>query len=749
MLNNIKNYFLVLSMVCLGFSSSQTYHIRGFVLDSKTSEPLERVNIFIENTNHGVMTDEDGFFNLKIDNYSKNNIHLNVEMIGYKKLHLLIDLLENKIDLDKIYLTIESLAIESIHIHANAHEKKQISDISISGQKLNENLTGNIATTLSHQPNIGVNSFGAVTSKPVLRGYSGDRFLLTKDGNVMGDLSQSSIDHVITLDMSQVNAIEVIRGPKSLVYGSNAIGGVINTSISGNPKVRVEKFYKNFAFGGESFNNGIYGNLMFYIPVKNNQMNVTLNKRKTSDQDSPIGTLENTYSENQNFKIGFTHYRKNNFLNFIIENYSMDYGIPPSLDFGHVNGVDIQLIKNTFQINYHHDISFSHFYQFDIKYNFIDYEHKEFENKANSSSVSLAKKTYNVKIELQSLNLIIGSEINYEQFLPGGLYWTPKTDEMKLSIYSYYEKELKSFDLLSAFRIGYMSIKPKQEIISMANLNPEDIKERSFEFYSSSIGIRKVINKFEFNSWIMNTMRGPRIEELFSDGPHLAAYSYEIGEPHLKKEKIYGIESSVSYNASQFNTSVTTFYNYSPYYYQMTQKGECVEEFVIGQTHPCHGEVGEDFIQFGVPPGWLYKYQTKGVKSLIKGLEFNLKYHYKNFKVIYNFSFVKGENRTTKQPLSYMNPTKQILKFEYEKEFMNYKMRVTKIHSQNNLGEFESYTPSSFLVDFVISYSNKNQNITAQLNNVFNEVSYNHLSKIKTIMPEAGRNVIISYKIFF
>ena len=127
MLNNIKNYFLVLSMICLGFSLPQTYHIRGFVLDSKTTEPLEKVNIFIENTNHGVVTDKDGFFNLKIDNYLKNNIHLNIEMIGYKKRHLPIDLLENKIDLNQIYLTIESLEIESIHIHAHNQEKKQIS----------------------------------------------------------------------------------------------------------------------------------------------------------------------------------------------------------------------------------------------------------------------------------------------------------------------------------------------------------------------------------------------------------------------------------------------------------------------------------------------------------------------------------------------------------------------------------------------------------------------------------------------
>ena len=96
-----------------------------------------------------------------------------------------------------------------------------------------------------------------------------------------------------------------------------------------------------------------------------------------------------------------------------------------------------------------------------------------------------------------------------------------------------------------------------------------------------------------------------------------------------------------------------------------------------------------------------------------------------------------------------MNPDKQILILEYQKELLNYKLRLSKIHSQNRLGEFESYTPSSFLVDFVIGYTREKQNITIQFNNILNKKYYNHLSKIKTIAPEAGRNFILNYKIFF
>ena len=137
-----------------------------------------------------------------------------------------------------------------------------------------ENIRSNLANTLSYQPNIGVISFGTVTSKPIIRGMSGDRFLLTKDGMQIGDLSQTAIDHVISLDMTEVSNVELIRGPRALFYGSNPIGGVLNASIFGNPKSRVDKFYKNIKLGGESFNEGVFGNLMFFIPIKNNQLNI-------------------------------------------------------------------------------------------------------------------------------------------------------------------------------------------------------------------------------------------------------------------------------------------------------------------------------------------------------------------------------------------------------------------------------------------------------------------------------------------
>ena len=246
----------------------------------------------------------------------------------------------------------------------------------------------------------------------------------------------------------------------------------------------------------------------------------------------------------------------------------------------------------------------------------------------------------------------------------------------------------------------------------------------------------------------MHTMRPPRVEELYSDGPHLAAYSFEIGNPDLNSERIYGIENSIGYQSDFFDFSLVTFYNYSPYYFQMSKDGHCEipSDWQPWTSHPCYGVDWIDWGSGGL--GWLHKYSAKGYEVTIKGIELDLGYKINNFELGYNFSLVNGINETLGgNPLSYMNPTKQILDFDYTTRFISHKIRMTKINPQNRLGEFETYTPGAFLVDYVITFNYNMNKLTIQANNLFDEVHYNHLSRIKNIAPETGKNIHIVYKI--
>ena len=759
----IDNSILTILFISFLFSQNK---ITGIVLNKETKLPLYNASIFIEGTAIGTTSNQEGYFELNLNEKYMDKDNLNIKMIGYEILLIPLNSTNNKIDLGKLYLVAESIKLKPIHIHSKNNSANLISNITISGQKLSENLKSNIASTLSNHPSIGINSIGVVTSKPSLRGFSGDRFLLTKDGNQTGDLSQSSIDHAIALDMAEVDMIEIVRGPKSLIFGSNAIGGVVNTSLIGSPKVRVDRPYAKFLIGDESFNKSRYWNTMFYLPIEDAQLNTYLSNRKTNNQTSPIGVLENTESYTTNHKVGFTIYNKDSYVNFIKEMFEMAYGIPPTSN-GHIDGVDIDMNMNSYHINYHKDIEFINFEQLDMKYNFIDYDHKEYINNEFSYHVLLAKKTNNFKIEISQNQFLFGYELTRRRFEPDGFYLTPTTIENQYSFYSFYDKKIEkfNFDFLSSIRIGGLFVNPGEYNYTNGNSNlilkdnfgnpilDEDgnkislVRNRKFNNTSFSFGIRKEIQKIELNSWIMHTMRPPRVEELFSDGPHLASYAFEIGNPDLKTEKIYGIENSIKYRDDKFELSFVSFYNYSPYYFEMTKNGNCEvpDDWEPWTTHPCYGADWIDWGSGGL--GWLHKYSAKGNEVTIKGLEFDFDYNFQNLNFSYNFSMVHGDNITTERPLSYMNPNKQIVEINYKRKFFNHLIRVSKIHSQHRLGEFETPTPAALLTDYVLRYNFNRHNIIIQVNNIFNEIYYNHLSRIKNITPEAGQNIHLVYKI--
>ena len=126
MLQLLKSRLFLFFVICLSSSFAQAYIISGKVLDSKTDEPLSNVNIYIENSDIGTITDVDGLFILYLNNQLENSIHLNIKIIGYKEKNSHINLSKAKIDLGKILLENQSLELESVHIHSHKEKTKQI-----------------------------------------------------------------------------------------------------------------------------------------------------------------------------------------------------------------------------------------------------------------------------------------------------------------------------------------------------------------------------------------------------------------------------------------------------------------------------------------------------------------------------------------------------------------------------------------------------------------------------------------------
>ena len=175
----------IYSLIFLLFSSSlysnEVFSVKGIILDKTNQEPIAGVNIIIENGNNGASTDNEGRFSLEIEDPSEDKLIFT--MIGFKDTSVVID--QTNYDQPiKVFLSPKAIKMNAItvHSHKESNQSKAPSSITMVGNKLEKNIISDLATTLSGESGIAIRSSGQATQRPILRGYSGDRFLITSDG---------------------------------------------------------------------------------------------------------------------------------------------------------------------------------------------------------------------------------------------------------------------------------------------------------------------------------------------------------------------------------------------------------------------------------------------------------------------------------------------------------------------------------------------------------------------------------------
>ena len=305
-----------------------------------------------------------------------------------------------------------------------------------------------------------------------------------------------------------------------------------------------------------------------------------------------------------------------------------------------------------------------------------------------------------------------------------------------------YEKKIFKTIFQFSSRIEHLYIVPEKSFLFLSNIEEDQVTNRNYTIFSGAVGGYRNLNKWKLSFGGMLTSRAPSIDHLFSDGPHLGTYSYEIGEPNLKIENTLGLESSLEYVTGKSDIRFTLYHNYSPNYHISTALGN---EYVTGA----------DYIEWGSgSAGWLYKYQMKGLETKIYGFESEIDYNLtKNIKIFTSLSISRGENLSEKIPLSYMPPDKFILSAELNLNPFTMDLIYKQALKQSRLGEFERPTNGYSIFDLNTSYTRNSERLMHKfilgVENIFNREYYNHLSRIKQVMPEKGRSINVQYRLIF
>ncbi|MDO8835718.1 MAG: TonB-dependent receptor plug domain-containing protein, partial [Vicinamibacterales bacterium] len=227
----------VLAAASVAVASGAT--LKGRLLHSMTGDPLTDATVVVQETRQQAAVGKDGTFTFA--GLKPGRYHVVVIAQGFSSKHIEVTVIAPQ--------TLQDFMVEpELHfsevVSVSAEPRDQFTTYQptsvLTGQDLTRELESTVGATLLSQPGMALRSFGAAPARPVIRGLDGDRVLILEDGQRTGDLSSQSADHGITINPAGASKIEVVRGPAMLLYGSNAVGGLVNVIANTVPTSPIE-----------------------------------------------------------------------------------------------------------------------------------------------------------------------------------------------------------------------------------------------------------------------------------------------------------------------------------------------------------------------------------------------------------------------------------------------------------------------------------------------------------------------------
>lgn len=710
--------------------------LRGQVVDERSREPLVGVTVSIASGERTAYTDAEGRFLL--NNVPEGQQTFLFAQPDYQQFELVVDVdgttPEIQIVLERLSFQLKKVKVAGSRGDTSQFEKT--TGLTLSAISLQKQLGMTLADTLVDEVGVTQRTMGRATARPVIRGLGGDRLLILENGERTGDKSASSADHAVAFDPTAAERVEITRGPASFIYGSSTLGGVVNVKRNSIPDFVPQRADIHLSFHGESVNSGRTADTGFVVPFGDVVGAVAWNRRVAADTQTPLGTLENTSLSTLNFSTGASVVKPWGYAGISGGSYRSDYGIPGSPE-GHLSGVNIAMERQRYegQLAYRFDTTWLN--RIKLQSAYTRYQHQELESNG-SLGVEFGVLTYNVSAMAYVLdNAIAGVWGEYRDHATGGFYWTPHTREFALAGFYLNQRNFDRFTLQGAIRYDIRRAEP---FLPGTVIRAGLVKRRDFHGVSGAAsGIYHWSGRFSTGATLMKTFRAPGIEELFSDGPHLAVYAYEIGNAELGAEHGYGSEVFARYTQDRLTLNLALFRNQIQGYLIPTNTGE--KEWGSGAA------------------GWLWIYQYSGHDVVMDGVEARLDAEVlPRLHAELDVSYVSGTIVASGQPLERMPPLNgkfRLVGKPFTRETFDVDIYFTSRFSasQTRLGEFEEPTDDYLVYDvgcfLNVSWWKLQHLVVFEIENLLDTTYRVHLSRIKSVMPEPGRNVKFLYKVDF
>ena len=799
--NLVKVFMIVLGMNFLSsFSYGQTYYqFIGTVVD-ENEEPLTGASVTINATNKSDITDGNGDF--VIENLSGDKHEIKVSYLGYKTLTETISLVENqkyRFQLEEASVTLSEVVVSDNH----AEHRQQESSLSVevvNDDFIKQNLGGSLMQSLERLPGVTTIDIGSGQSKPVIRGLSFNRVVVVEN-NIKHEAQQWGSDHGLEIDQYAIDNVEIIKGPSSLMYGSDAIGGIIDMK---NRNVPAENsFGGTVDLSGKTNNDFLGTSVSLYARKKHFFITTRATLIGYGDYKVPTDSvsiysylvplyenhLRNTAGNEQNLHTSFGIIKDKFQSKFYVSNVRTKGGF-----FANAHGLEPRNVNHNLHDSSNRDILYpfhkvNHFkvinrssywaekwrFEFDLGYqrNFrqewsqytqhgymppvfpetLDFN-SDIERQFQKDIYSGNAKFFYELSEKTELNTGINGE--YKQNEIGGRgFIIPSFEQLNLGGFVVAKHHFSKKSLFQAgLRYDFGNINTKKHndwFVSPIYENNDTTYDylqratdisRNFSNFTWSVGYNYNSEKWSYKFNIGKSFRMPIAKELAANGVNYHRFSYEVGNADLSPEISYQLDAGIEYSSKSFAIGASPFINYFSNYIYLNPTSRFDRLYGFGNQ--------------------VFEYTESEVLRF--GGEVHAHYEVSNnlqFGFIGEYVYAEqlsGEKQGFTLP--FLPPASAIFNIKYQKPqiafvnngYISLDYRLTA--AQNSIVPPEVPTDGFQVFNLGLGgdvlIKNQKIDIAIQVQNLFNTKYFNHTSFYRLInVPEAGRNFVVNVSIPF
>ncbi len=707
----------------------------GMVLDSETHEPIVFAEIYFPELQSGTLADEMGVFTIEPN--TMKNLRIRISYVGYKPLEDVIDFTKEKSK--TFYLEESHYQLEEVVVSAPVGKLQRETVTGVEHLKvktLQQVSPTTLAEAISNIPGVEQNSTGVGIGKPVIRGLSGSRIVTYAQG-IRIENQQWGDEHGLGVGEIGIQSVEVIKGPASLLYGADALGGVLYFIDERYARENSIEASAHSSFLSNTL--GSVNDLGFKINKSKIKFNLFAGYASHADYQVPDGRrVFNTRFDEKNLKAALGFNTSNWISNLRYSFLQNDFGIAEEAAYVDKGKRHFTL---PFQLINNHALSFENSFfigesKIQATLGYTANYRREFEDDSLHPALGLHLNTFTWHLKWNSpvykdfFSFVLGTQgMEQQNANDGEEVLIPDAHTRDAGIFGLMNAEFKQIQLQAGLRFDNRNI----ETFVTDNIPAFEHAYQGVSFSAGAVYKREKV-KLRFN--LSTGFRAPNTSELLSDGVHEGTNRYEKGNELLTSEKATQIDFSTDYSGEHLQLSVNPFYTSLGNYIFLSPTdtvidGNPVFEYLQKDAMLYGGEAGIHFHPH--PIDWL---------------------HFES-----NFSMVLAEDKEG-NPLPLIPQSKLNTRLRAELPH-KHKIGISDIYlqhiykfEQNRTGLFETPTPAWQIVNAGLTVrfaaGHGKGEISTGIKNVFNANYIDHLSRFKYLgISNPGRNYYLSLKIEF